>query len=93
MESSQLIVTVNVPVSPMSTIVPSFAVEDANVNGRFAHTDENGNTISIPIERIGAQEFYALPASVVPQNMTYGGGNDHVVASVEEPTEPQTETE
>jgi hypothetical protein len=53
----------------------------------YTYTDENGMTVTIPIERIGEQEFYTLPASVVPQNMTYGGGNDHVVASVDDQTE------
>ncbi len=57
----------------------------------YTYTDENGNTQTIPIERIGAQEFYTLPASVVPQNMTYGGGNNHVVASVDDPKKTEAE--
>lgn len=57
----------------------------------YTYTDENGMTVSIPIERIGEQELYTLPVSVVPQNQTYGGGNDSVVASVDEPTEEQKE--
>ena len=36
----------------------------------YTYTDENGMTVSIPIERIGEQEFYTLPASVVPENQT-----------------------
>lgn len=56
----------------------------------YIYTDENSNTQTIPIERIGAQEFYTLPESVVPQNQIYGGSNDNVVASVEEQTETET---
>jgi hypothetical protein len=60
----------------------------------YTYTDENGNTLTIPIERIGEQEFYTLPESIVPQNQIYGGSNDNVVASVEEQTETeQTEEE
>lgn len=43
----------------------------------YTYTDENGNEQTIPIERIGEEEFYTLPESVVPQNMTYGGKNNH----------------
>lgn len=39
----------------------------------YTHTDENGMTVSIPIERIGVEELYTLPVSVVPQNSIYGG--------------------
>ena len=31
----------------------------------YTYTDENGNELTIPIERIGEQEFYTLPESVV----------------------------
>lgn len=56
----------------------------------YTYTDENGNTISVPIERIGVEELYTLPESIVPQNQLYGGGgNDHEVMSDNE----QTETE
>lgn len=43
----------------------------------YTYTDENGMTVSIPIERIGAEELYTLPANVVPQNSIYGGNTDH----------------
>ena len=48
----------------------------------YTYTDENGMTVSIPIERIGAEELYTLPESIVPSNQIYGGGtndNDHEV--------------
>lgn len=39
----------------------------------YTYTDENGNTVNVPIERIGAEELYTLPASAVDVANTYGG--------------------
>lgn len=38
-------------------------------------TDISGNTIAV--NKVGAFEFFAVPASAIPENQTYGGGNDH----------------
>lgn len=41
-------------------------------------TDINGNTIAV--NKVGAFEFFAVPASAIPENQTYGGSNnDHEV--------------
>lgn len=34
----------------------------------YTYTDENGMTVSIPIERIGAEELYTLPIDIVQPN-------------------------
>ena len=34
----------------------------------YTYTDENGNTVNVPIEKIGAEELYTLPIDIVPQN-------------------------
>ena len=49
------------------------------VNDVYTYTDENGNTVNIPIEKIGAEELYTLPESIVPSAQIYGVGNDHEV--------------
>ena len=56
----------------------------------YTYTDENGMTVSIPIERIGEEELYTLPIEVVPTNQIYGGvDNDHEVMSIEEPEQAE----
>ena len=35
--------------------------------------------VSIPIEKIGPEEMYTLPDSIVPTAQIYGSGNDHEV--------------
>ena len=64
----------------------SVVVQDA-----YSYTDENGNTVNVPIERIGEQELYTLPIDIVPENQLYGGGNDndHEVMSTEEPEQEE----
>lgn len=37
-------------------------------------TDVNGNTIAV--NKVGAYELFAVPASAVPEDNTYGGGNN-----------------
>ena len=34
----------------------------------YTYTDENGNTVNVPIERIGTEELYTLPINIVSQN-------------------------
>lgn len=34
----------------------------------YTYTDENGNTVNVPIERIGAEELYTLPIDIVQPN-------------------------
>lgn len=42
-------------------------------------TDINGNTIAV--NKVGAFELFAVPASAIPENQTYGGvRNDHEIA-------------
>jgi hypothetical protein len=31
----------------------------------YTYTDKNGNTVNVPIERIGAEELYTLPIDIV----------------------------
>lgn len=40
--------------------------------------DVNGNEIAV--NKIGAFELFAVPISAVPENNTYGAGNDHEIA-------------
>ena len=58
----------------------------------YTYTDENGNTQIVPIEKIGVEELYTLPESIVPQNQLYGGDNNHEVASTQPETEPAEQT-
>ena len=37
-------------------------------------TDINGNTIAV--NKVGAFEFFAVPASAIPENQIYGGANN-----------------
>ena len=46
----------------------------------YTYTDENGITVNVPIEKIGAEELYTLPESIVPSIQIYGGGNNHETA-------------
>lgn len=39
----------------------------------YTYTDKNGNTVNVPIEKIGTEELYTLPASIVPEKQIYGG--------------------
>ena len=49
------------------------------VQDTYTYTDENGNYITIPIEKIGAEEIYTLPESIVPTAQIFGGGNGHEI--------------
>lgn len=60
---------------------------DLRVNDVYTYTDENGMTVSIPIEKIGPEELYTLPDSVVPTDQIYGTGTDHEVMSAKADTE------
>lgn len=44
-------------------------------------TDIDGNTIAV--NKVGAFEFFVVPASAIPENQIYGGGNDHEVMTEE----------
>ena len=46
------------------------------VPGFYTYTDENGMTVNIPINKVGRFEIFAIPASIVPENQIFGGGND-----------------
>ena len=39
----------------------------------YTYTDKNGNTVNVPVEKIGTEELYTLPASIVPEKQIYGG--------------------
>lgn len=71
-----------------TTLLFSVGMKSVNINYDFSvvvpdtytYTDENGNTLTIPIEKIGAEEIYTLPESIVPTAQIFGGGdNDHEV--------------
>lgn len=53
-----------------STTVPASYDFDNVTNGTFTYTDENGMTVSIPVEMVGMYEFYTLPVDVVPTDQT-----------------------
>jgi hypothetical protein len=40
-------------------------------------TDIYGNIIAV--NKVGSFEFFAVPASAIPKNQIYGGGNDHEI--------------
>lgn len=40
-------------------------------------TDIDGNIIAV--NKVGAFDFFAVPASAIPENQIYGGGNDHEI--------------
>lgn len=61
------------------------------VQDTYTYTDENGNDITIPIEKIGAEEIFTLPESIVPTAQIFGGGNNnHEVMSTDKPKETET---
>lgn len=37
------------------------------VQDTYTYTDENGNEVTIPIEKIGAEEIFTLPKSIVQE--------------------------
>ncbi len=38
--------------------------------GEFIYTDDNGNEVKLPVEKIGAEKLYALPSDIVsPENI------------------------
>lgn len=39
----------------------------------YTYTDESGKKVDMPIKKIGAEELYTLPESIVPQNQLYDG--------------------
>ena len=52
------------------------------VAGTYTYTDENGMEVSIPVNKVGRFEIFAIPESIVPENQIFGGGNnddDHEV--------------
>ena len=39
-------------------------------SGTYTYTDDNGNEINIPVEKIGAEQLYTLPSDLVsPENI------------------------
>lgn len=79
------------------TRYPRFATGDMSVSANYDFNNTTQGTyegvdgVTYNVTKIGEYELYTLPASAVDVAHTYGGGNDHVVASVEEPTEPVNE--
>lgn len=51
---------------------------DNVVAGTYTYTDENGNTVDVPVDMVGVEEFYAVPANIVPSNQIYGVVNPPV---------------
>lgn len=51
----------------------------ATTAGTYTYTDENGNEVSINVTKVGVNEYYTVPASIVPIDNQYGGGSDHEV--------------
>ena len=49
---------------------------DNVVADTYTYTDENGMTVSIPINKVGRFEIFAIPASIVPENQIFGSGNN-----------------
>lgn len=68
---------------PTGAIIPWFKLGSTTVNknydftditnGTYTYTDENGMTVTVPVEKIGEYEFYTLPVDIVPTSQTMGG--------------------
>ena len=53
---------------------------DTVVPGTYTYTDENNMSVTIPVNKVGRFEIFAIPASIVPENQIFGGNNnDHEV--------------
>lgn len=50
---------------------------DVVVPGFYTYTDANGMTVNVPINKVGRFEIFAIPASIVPENQIFGGGNNN----------------
>ena len=50
---------------------------DTVVPGTYVYTDENNMSVTIPVNKVGRFEIFAIPASIVPENQIFGGGNNH----------------
>lgn len=62
-----------------STTVPASYDFTVTTNDTYTYTDENNIEITIPVVKIGAYEFYALPEDIVSISQISGGNIDYEI--------------
>lgn len=74
---------------PTGELIPRFGAGSRTINKNYdftvttpdtyTYTDENGMEVTINVTKIGVNEYYTVPASIVPIDNQYGGSGDHEV--------------
>lgn len=83
----------------METVVERFSTGMSSVSIRYDFntttqgTYEGADGVTYNVVKIGEYELYTLPESAVPIANTYGGDNDHEVASTQPEEKPAPITE
>lgn len=52
---------------------------DNVTQGTYTYTDENGMSVMLPVLMVGANEFYAVPIDIVPENQLMGDKPEHEI--------------